>query len=164
MSETDAPIAFAVSLPLSREAAFDLFVERFGDWWPRDYTFSRDPAADLAIEPMPGGACSEQVPGGARIVWGTVLSIEPPLFLRLAWQISPERGVIADPAAASRVTVEFRAQADGTLVELTHRDFLRHGEAGEGYRAAMASPQGWPFCLDALVLAARGERGRRPPA
>jgi uncharacterized protein YndB with AHSA1/START domain len=154
MSDADTPIVLTRSLPLSREAAFDLFVERIGEWWPRDYTFSRDPAADLSIEPFPGGAYSEQVPGGARLVWGTVLSIEPPLFLRLAWQISPDRQLIADPSAASRVTVEFRAMADGTLVELAHRDFLRHGEAGEGYRAAMASPQGWPFCLDALAEAA----------
>lgn len=161
MSETDGSIVFVRTLPLAREAAFDLLVDHIGDWWPRELTFSRDPAADLSIEPMPGGACTEQTPGGPRRVWGTVLSIERPLYLRLAWQISFDRNPVADPAAASRVMVEFRQAAEGTRIELTHGDFLRHGEAGIAYREAMASSAGWPACLDALEAAARNRPVRR---
>ena len=33
--------------------------------------------------------------------------------------------------------------ADGTRVELTHTDFLRHGEGAEAYREALSAPEGW---------------------
>lgn len=161
MSDRDGSIVFQRTLPLAREAAFDLLVDHIGDWWPRDLTFSRDPAADLSIEPVAGGACAERLPGGTRIVWGTVLSIERPLYLRLAWQISFDRKPVPDPAAASRVMIEFRQMADGTRIELTHGDFLRHGEDAIAYREAMASAQGWPACLDALEAAARVRPARR---
>ncbi|WP_209003078.1 SRPBCC family protein [Stappia taiwanensis] len=158
----DTPCSFTRHLPLEREAAFELVVDRFADWWPREYTFSGEDLEDIGIEPMAGGACYEQARGGARIVWGTVLSIERPLFLRLAWQIGPGREVVADPAAASRVVIEFRAEGEGTRVELSHGDFLRHGEGGEHYRSVMASEGGWPFCLDKLVEAARARAHVRP--
>ena len=82
---TDLDVAVGLHDPAGK-----LLVDRIGEWWPWQRTFSRDPAADLSIEPMAGGACTEQTPGGPRRVWGTVLSIEPPLYLRLAWQISPD--------------------------------------------------------------------------
>ena len=36
-------------------------------------------------------------------------------------------------------------------VELEHRGFDRHGEGGDGYEAALASEQGWPFMLGRYV-------------
>jgi uncharacterized protein YndB with AHSA1/START domain len=155
MAGTHAPCIFDATVPYLREDAFSLFVDRFGLWWPTEYTFSRDPECHLSIEPMVGGACEEIAPGHPRKVWGTVLSIQRPLFIRLAWQIGPDQEVIADPAAASRVMVEFRTAADGTRVELTHTDFLRHGEEADAYRKALSSPEGWPYCLSRLVQAAR---------
>lgn len=153
----DSACRVARWVPLDREQAFDLFVDGFARWWPRAYTFSGEDCEDIGLEPMAGGACYEQSARGPRIVWGTVLSIERPLFLRLAWQIGPDRSVVPDPATASRVTVEFRTGLQGTLVDLTHDDFLRHGEGAEAYRAAMASPEGWPFCLDHLERVARAQ-------
>ena len=64
----------------------------------------------------------------------------------------------SDPAAASRVMVEFRTAADGTRVELTHTDFLRHGEGAEAYREALSAPEGWPYCLSRLVQAAKDRK------
>lgn len=141
-------------LPISRDKAFSLVVDQFGKWWPQDYTFSGDDLKELVIEPYPGGNCYEVDQKGKMIVWGTVLSIEAPLFLRLAWQISPNREVIPDPATASRVMISFRESGDSTRLELIHNEFIRHGEGADQYREAMASPMGWPKCLDALVRAA----------
>ena len=154
----DAAFRISRILPLPREQAFDLVVDRFAEWWPLAYTFSQDECADVGIEPMVGGACYEQAANGQRFVWGTVLSIERPLFVRLAWQIGPDRTIIADPAAASRVMIEFRSGLQGTLVELTHDDFVRHGEGAQAYRDAMASEQGWQLCLDHLQAAAETRR------
>ncbi|WP_417772506.1 SRPBCC family protein [Stappia sp.] len=158
MAGTEVPCIFDTTLPYLREDAFALFVDRMAAWWPNEYTFSHDPDCHLSIEPMVGGACTELAPGRPRIVWGTVLSIERPLYIRLAWQIGPNREVIADPAASSRVMVEFRTAADGTRVELTHTDFLRHGDGADAYREAMSAPEGWPLCLARLAEAARARK------
>ena len=54
-----------------------------------------------------------------------------------------------NPAKASAVEVRFHPTGGpGTRVELEHRAFARHGEAGGTYREAMASPQGWPLLRD----------------
>jgi hypothetical protein len=37
---------------------------------------------------------------------------------------------------------------------MEHRDFDRHGEGAEGYRAALASEQGWPYILGRYAAAA----------
>ena len=122
MSERDGPIVFERTLPLAREAAFDLLVDQIGDWWPRELTFSRDPAADLSIEPVAGGACTERLPGGSRLVWGTVLSIERPLYLRLAWQISFDRKPVPDPAASDD-RLKFATSAPSVLSRIRTRVF-----------------------------------------
>ncbi len=157
MSATDSACNFSIFLPLPREAAFDLFVDGFNGWWPRDHAASGDDLAEIGIEPQLGGACYEQTKSGQRIKWGTVLSIERPLYVRIAWQIGPNGQVAADPATASRVMVAFRAGHDGTIVELSHSEFLRHGVDGEAYEAQMASPGGWPACLEALRLKAESQ-------
>src|SRR5690606_18057354 len=150
MTEADRSISVECLLPITRDAAFELFVDRFAEWWPKDYTFSGDNLQDIGMEPMLGGACYEQTRGGHRMIWGTVLSIERPLYIRLAWQISPDRRPIADPAAASRVMVTFWDAGTTTRLELVHSEFVRHGDGAEAYRQALAAPEGWPYCLERL--------------
>lgn len=36
------PIVCETVIDLPPEESFRFFTERFGDWWPRDYTFSRN--------------------------------------------------------------------------------------------------------------------------
>jgi uncharacterized protein YndB with AHSA1/START domain len=67
----------------------------------------------------------------------------------LAWQIAPDRVPEPNPAKASEVEVRFHPTGtSGARVELEHRAFARHGEPGDTYRQAMASPEGWPLLLD----------------
>ncbi|MBA4205384.1 MAG: hypothetical protein C0457_10350 [Polymorphum sp.] len=141
-------------LPLKREAAFALTVDRIASWWPRHDPFFGQSAQDVIIDPHLGGACSRVGEDGRRIIWGTVLSIEAPLYLRLAWQIGPDGKPVADPSAASRVVLSFRDAGEATRLEVSHGDFIRHGAAGEDYRAFMASGAGWPRLLEALTKAA----------
>ncbi|ADZ71704.1 SRPBCC family protein [Polymorphum gilvum] len=154
MSGSDQPIALEVVLPLPRAAAFSLVVDGIGVWWPPQFRLTGDPDAEIAIEPHLGGACTEQDGRGRRLVWGTVLSIEPPLYLRLAWQIAPGRRAIADPAAASRVMLSFRDAGETTRLELVHSEFVRHGEDAAAWRAELASAGGWPDGLARLAAAA----------
>lgn len=141
-------------LPLKREAAFALTVDRIASWWPRHDPFFGQGAQDVSIDPQLGGACSRVTAEGKRLIWGTVLSIEPPLYLRLAWQIGPDGKMAADPSAASRVVLSFRDAGEATRVEIMHGDFIRHGAGGEEYRSFMASEAGWPRLLAALAGAA----------
>ena len=157
-------------LPLPRARAFELLVDSPETWWPSWSAFCADDMADakdrvaagnsksglngqkgstlVSIEPYPGGACYETVPDGSRIIWGTVLSVEKPLYIRLAWQVSFAGKPVMDPAAASRVVISFRSAGDGTLIELIHSDFIRHGDRAEICYSRMASERGWPALLE----------------
>lgn len=142
-------------LDLPRDQAFSLFVDRLDLWWPSPFRETGDGEVEAGIEPFAGGVCYEIDGAGRRRIWGTVLSIEAPLYIRLAWQVSQDGEEVADPAAASRVMVNFREAGGATRLELVHNAFLRHGEAGADYLAEMRAPDGWPRILENLKSAAR---------
>lgn len=144
-----------VTVALPREAAFRLFTEDLGSWWPTAYTWSRDALEEIGIESGEDGLCSEHGPHGFRVDWGRVLAWEPPGKLVLAWQISPQRVPQPDPDHASTLEVRFEALDTGdTRVVLEHRDFERHGEGADEYCKAMASDKGWPYILGRYAEAA----------
>lgn len=131
-----------------------LFTSRTVSWWPREYSWGRDVLQDFGIEPRVGGLCYELGPGGFRSDWGTVLRWEPPQIFAVQWQITPRREPEPNPARASRVEVQFDAsETGGTIVQLTHSGFERHGEGANEYRMAMASPKGWPYIMQQFVAA-----------
>jgi uncharacterized protein YndB with AHSA1/START domain len=144
----DEPIRQAVTVPVTLDRAFSTFAD-LARWWPREYTWAADTLEDIGIEPRESGHCFERGPYGFTCHWGRVLAWEPPARLVLAWQIAPDRVPEPNPAKASELEVRFGpAGTSGTRVELEHRAFARHGEAGDSYRQAMASPEGWPLLLD----------------
>lgn len=150
--ETIAPIQRSVEVPLAPEHAFTRFTEKMGVWWPVDLTWSGDGLEGIGIEPGVGGRAWERGPAGRTLVWGRVLAWEPPHRLVLAWLISPNREVIADPAQASEIEVRFDPIGPArTRVMVEHRGFERHGADGAGYREAMAMPQGWDRILTAYA-------------
>lgn len=151
---TDA-IQYTLTVPLPRSDAFALFAQRLAQWWPREYTWGQDVLEDIGIESRLDGFCYERGPHGFRCDWGRVLAWEPPGRLMLAWQISPRREPEPNPARASTVDVRFDAEGDRrTRVTLEHRDFDRHGDGVDDYRAALASEQGWPYILSRYAAAA----------
>ncbi|MBO6758414.1 MAG: SRPBCC domain-containing protein [Roseibium sp.] len=160
---TEDACHFEVLLPIARQAAFALVVDKPFLWWSSPFEPGDDPkrgVAEVEIEPQPGGLCHEIGADGVRRVWGTVLSIEYPLYLRLAWQVSPDKTLITDPAAASRVMMTFRDAGTMSRLEVDHTEFVRHGEGGQTYRSLMNGPGGWPRLLDNIVAVA-GAKDRR---
>ncbi|MCW8085734.1 SRPBCC family protein [Sabulicella glaciei] len=137
----------AVTVGLPPAAAFRLFTEGFGRWWPPEYSWAGDGLVRIGMEPVEGGACFEVGPHEFRCDWGRVTVWEPPRFLAFTWQIGPDRTPQPDPARASFVSVAFRPEGARTRVELTHAGFRNHGEAGPAYREEMSSPLGWPLLL-----------------
>jgi uncharacterized protein YndB with AHSA1/START domain len=150
-----APVTASVTVPAPPERAFEVFTARFGDWWPREYTWSHDVLEEIGIEPHQGGICFERGPHGLRCDWGRVLVWDPPARLAFTWQIGPDRVPVPDPARSSEVAVRFLGEGTGTRVELQHRCFERHGDGGADYAHAMGAEQGWPLLLERFADAVR---------
>lgn len=142
-------------LDLPRDRAFSLVIDRPELWWTSPFMEGGDAGVEAGIEPFAGGSCYEIDSSGRRRIWGTILSIEPPLYVRLAWQVSQDGEEIADPGTASRVMFNFRQSGESTRLEIVHSEFLRHGEHGAAYCSRMNAPAGWPRIFDRLKSAAR---------
>jgi hypothetical protein len=140
------------------ERAFAVFVDEFDRWWPRDYTWGKDKLAEIGIEPKIGGKCFERTTDGALAVWGTVLSIQRPSHIVIAWQVKADRTAEPDERTASRIDVRFVAvEGEGVSdVVVVHRDFPRHGDGWEAYRTRMASKEGWPRLIQLYAKAVAG--------
>ena len=145
------------TVPVPAARAFEGFVERYNQWWPRDLTWGGDRLEEIVIEAKTGGRCVERTADGTESVWGTVLAMARPDHIVLAWQIKRDRTPEASEATASRVDVRFVAvDANATEVILVHRDFPRHGVGWEKYRASMAAAKGWPRLMDLYAKAVGG--------
>lgn len=118
------PVRKSVSVGCTPETAFDVFTGRIATWWPLGrYSISLERARRCGIEPRVGGEIYEARDDGERFPWGKVLVWDPPARFVMTWH--PGR----DPETAQEVEVRFRETADGTLVELEHRDWGKLGEA-----------------------------------
>jgi uncharacterized protein YndB with AHSA1/START domain len=154
--QTDAEYEcrFESVIPLPRSKAFKLVVDHPELWWRSPFEKTQGERLDVRIDPFLGGACYQIDGKGQQQVWGTVLSIEEPLYLRIAWQVSQDGEQVADPAAASRVMINFREAGEVTRLEVVHSKFLRHGEGGGDYMREMMQPDGWPRILKDMADAA----------
>jgi uncharacterized protein YndB with AHSA1/START domain len=136
------------------DRAFAVFVDEFSGWWPRDLTWGKDNLTGITIEPKYNGRCVERTKDGATAIWGTVLSVNRPDHIVIAWQVGPGRKPIDHESAASRVDVRFVAVEGGTTdVVIVHRDFARHGDGWESFKAEMAAKSGWPQLIDLYAKA-----------
>ncbi|HEX6654277.1 MAG TPA: SRPBCC family protein [Thermoleophilaceae bacterium] len=145
MTETMEAVTTSVLVPLPREAAFELFTDRFGEWWPKDSHHIADAdAADVFLEPREGGRWYERSEGGEECDWGTVLEVDRPHRILLAWQLTPEWKFDPDRQNATQVEISFDAEEDGaTRVTLVHSGFEVHGEAGAAMRESVGGDGGW---------------------
>jgi uncharacterized protein YndB with AHSA1/START domain len=144
-----------VALP--RQAAFAAFVDRLTDWWPRDLTWAGDSLDTVAIDATMNGKATEKSRDGTVTTWGTVLSVNRPEHIVIAWQIGPDRAPAPSEATASRLDVRFIPTDDGgTEVMVVHRDFPRHGDGWQAYRATMGGKTGWPRLIGLYAKSAGG--------
>jgi uncharacterized protein YndB with AHSA1/START domain len=148
VTKTMEAVTHSVLVPLDPDAAFELFTDRFADWWPKDsHHISEADAAEVVLEPRESGRWFERADDGGECEWGHVKEIERPDRILLAWQLTPEWNYDSDPAKATEVEVTFIAEENGTRVTLTHRGFEVHGDAGAAMRESVSSEGGWPQLL-----------------
>jgi uncharacterized protein YndB with AHSA1/START domain len=143
------------TIPLAQAAAFALFVDKLGSWWPREYTWAKDHLQEIGIEPKMDGHCFERRSDGTVAQWGTVLTFARPEHIVFAWQINFDRSFEPSVTLSSRVDIRFTAKGpEETQLLVVHRDFPRHGSGWQKYRANLASKGGWPLLLDRYAAAA----------
>ncbi len=134
---------------VARAEAFAAFVDRFDTWWPRE---RRVAGGTLSLEPRYNGKVTES---GEAI--GAILSFNPPEQIVIAWQIGPDGRREPTEGSASRIDVRFVAvDPETTEVVVVHRDFPRHGEGWQAYRAEMGGKTGWPQMIDAYAKTVGG--------
>ncbi|HEY7387126.1 MAG TPA: SRPBCC domain-containing protein [Bryobacteraceae bacterium] len=121
---THAPIRQSVHVDCPPEDAFRLFTEGFGEWWPlASFSVGGDDSEYCAVEPWVGGKVFERTQSGEEHDWGTVTVWDPPDRIEFTWH--PGEREDHDET----VTVDFRVEADGTRVTLTHRNWHGSGVA-----------------------------------
>lgn len=115
-----APIRQSVHVDCAPEDAFRLFTEGFAEWWPlRSSSVGGNDSEYCAIEPWVGGRIFERTRSGEEHDSGSVTVWDPPDRIEFTWH--PGESQDHDQT----VTVDFKVEADGTRVTLTHRNW--HG-------------------------------------
>jgi hypothetical protein len=133
-----------VDVPIDR--AFEVFVERFGDFKPKEHNLLGAPIAETRFEPHVGGHIYDRAEDGSECHWARVLAYEPPNRVVFSWDIGPTWQIESDEANASEVEVRFVAVTpERTRLELEHRNLDRHGPGWESVRDGVGNDQGWPL-------------------
>lgn len=145
---TDTVVRREIVVEAPIEKAFAAFVERFGDFKPKEHNLLGSPVARTSFDPRVGGHIYDVGEDGTECRWARVLAYEPPSRVVFSWDISPYWQVEPDPARTSEVEVRFLAESpQRTRVELEHRHLDRHGDGWEGLRDGVANDGGWPLYL-----------------
>ena len=103
-------------------------VGRIGQWWSKDHTYSGD-AANLSLDPRPGGCFCERFPGGGGIEHMRVTYVQPGEKLVMTGALGPllyeaVAGVleieVKKAGAGSKLIVRYKASgfAAGNAAEL----------------------------------------------
>jgi uncharacterized protein YndB with AHSA1/START domain len=154
---TDTTVRRDVIVDAPIEKAFSTFVERFGDFKPKEHNLLGAPIARTTFDPQVGGHIYDVGEDGSECRWARVLAYEPPARVVFSWDISPYWQVESDPERTSEVEVLFTEEPDGrTRVALEHRHLERHGEGWEGVRDGVDNDAGWPLYLDRFAALLEG--------
>jgi uncharacterized protein YndB with AHSA1/START domain len=126
-----------VSAP--QEYCFAQFTEHADGWWPPTHKLVPGTRTEISFDQRVGGVYSERDADGNTARWGTVLSWEPPRFLRMTWSIDGRWRPIDDDSKASAIEVTFAAHGEQTQVTLAHVDLEKHGADAEMIYKALSS-------------------------
>ena len=148
MSTVDPVVRRGVTVDVPIDRAFEMFVERFGDFKPKEHNLLGAEIVETCFEPKVGGHIYDRAADGSECRWARVLVYEAPDRIVFSWDISPYWQLETDEANASEVEVRFTAETPTrTRVELEHRNLERHGPGWEGVRDGVAEDGGWPLYL-----------------
>jgi uncharacterized protein YndB with AHSA1/START domain len=134
------PLVKRRNVPLTPDAAYDLFTSGIAQWWPLEsHSVSGHDAASAVFEAVPGGRIYETDRNGTEHLWGRVRAAEAGRRLEFTW--FPGR----DESTAQAVEVNFLPADTGCTVELIHRDWDVLDDDAEATRASYDT--GWDTVL-----------------
>ncbi|HEX3622480.1 MAG TPA: SRPBCC family protein [Acidimicrobiales bacterium] len=143
-----SPVIRDVEVAAPAETCFEVFVDRFDSWWPREHHIGDRTVVAFRIEREVGGRCYDVDIDGGECQWGTVLALDPPTRFLLAWHVQGDWTIDIDAARQSEVEVTFTALGpERTAVRLEHRNLERHGDGGSGVRHGVGGDGGWRMLL-----------------
>lgn len=126
------PVHKALVVDCSPERAFEVFTREIGTWWPLgSYSIGGDKITEVVFEEQVGGRIYERHSDGGEGEWGRVLAWDPPGRFAMSWYPGH------DSSQATELEVSFRADGNGTRVDLVHRGWEilaeRAQESRNGY-------------------------------
>lgn len=137
------PVEKTLNVPMTPEAAFDLFTQGIDRWWPKasHSTSTSDGAApeEVRVEPFEGGRILEKRHDGETAEWGRITIWVPGQRLTCTWH--PGRS--ADEA--TRLDIRFTADAIGCRIDLIHDGFDVLGAQATSMQANYT--RGWDHVL-----------------
>ena len=144
-SERVVEKSVTVSVPVER--AFEVFTAEIGTWWPlRTHAVDTERSETVVMEGRVGGRLYERTPSGEEHVWGTLVAWEPPNRIVYSWH--PGRG----EETAQEVEITFRAEGEGTRVDIRHYGWERLGDRLEETIASYN--EGWNKVIAVYAQAA----------
>ena len=157
---TVAPVVRDITVKAPVDTCFEVFVEGFDRWWPRENHIGDRTVTEFRIEPVVGGRCYDVDTDGGVSHWGTVLAIEPAERFVFAWHVQGDWTIDRDPTRQSEVEVTFTAvDPTTTAVHLEHRHLERHGAGAPSLQAGVGGDGGWTASLGRYTDVVEG----RPP-
>lgn len=141
------PLRKQLKVRLPVEAAFRLFTEGIGKWWPlATHSVGENQAETCFFEGWEGGRIVEVLKDGSQSEWGKVVAWEP--YHKVVFHWYPGR----EPDTAQEVTVTFHEISNGTEVELVHSGWESLGDSAQTGRAGYDS--GWDYVLAKYIVEA----------
>jgi hypothetical protein len=134
----------SVVLSLAPVAAFALFTEKIGAWWPADRRHTKDPASEIFL--LESGRFFERARDGHEVELGAVRSWELPHRILLDFFIA------TGPEKPTEVEIIFAAREGGTHVTVIHRP--KPESAALWNERAPRYERSWDAVLAALSRAA----------
>jgi uncharacterized protein YndB with AHSA1/START domain len=104
-----------VSIAAPRARVYDALVQAVGRWWDPEHTYSGD-AANLSIDPRPGGCFCEKLAQQGAVQHGMVVLAIPAKTLRLSGAIGP----LQESGVAGSLTFDLAEREGATDVAMTY--------------------------------------------
>lgn len=160
MTQVAAVVRKQIVVPAPIEQAFAVFVQRFGDFKPREHNLLGVPIAETVFEPRVGGHIVDRGEDGSECRWARILAYEPPQRVVFSWDIGPTWQIETELENTSEVEVRFIAESpERTRLELEHRNIDRHGPGWPAIANGVAGDGGWPLYLTRYAALLAGSAG-----
>jgi hypothetical protein len=134
----------SVVLPIGPDAAFALFTEHAGEWWPPERRHTDDPQSQILI--LPSGRFFERARDGREVDLGQVRTWNPPRLILLDFFIA------TGPERPTEVEIAFEPAGQGVEVTVTHRPKPSSQDLWDARAPRYA--ESWDRVLAALARAA----------